>query len=103
MSGNVGALKRGRPVSSFTNIIDGKQGLNDGRPLRMAEGMHFSVVCAEDQAIPGHAASAPGADFGNAFAELYQRTCAYWPRGTVPAAFLDAETLTWGRLSPFWT
>lgn len=61
-------------------------------PNRLAEGMHFSVVCAEDQAIPGQAASAPGADFGNAFAELYQRTCAYWPRGTVPAAFYSVPT-----------
>jgi len=56
-------------------------------PNRLAEGMHFSVVGAAVQKIPGQAPSAPGADFGDAFAELYQRTCAYWPRGTVPAAF----------------
>lgn len=56
-------------------------------PNRLAEGMHFSVVCAEDLASPGRAALPPGADFGDTFAELYQRVCSYWPRAVVPAAF----------------
>jgi pimeloyl-ACP methyl ester carboxylesterase len=56
-------------------------------PNRLAEGMHFSVVCAEDQPRPGGASLPPGADFGQTFAELYQQTCAYWPRASVPAAF----------------
>ena len=62
--------------------------LGGGRgPNRLAEGMHFSVVCAEDLGSQGRAALPPGADFGDAFAELYQRTCAYWPRGVVPTTF----------------
>ncbi len=53
-----------------------------GRPeLALAQGMHFSVVCAED--APRMAAGAPD----EAFARLYRRTCADWPRGTVPAGF----------------
>ena len=54
---------------------------------RLAMGMHFSVVCAED--LPRLAASrdVPGADFGRDFARLYRQACAVWPRGAVPAGF----------------
>lgn len=56
-------------------------------PHRLAEGMHFSVVCAED--LPGKPGVAlpAGADFGQTFAQQYAQTCAYWPRGDVPIAF----------------
>lgn len=56
-------------------------------PNRLALGMHLSVVCAEDQPRPGAPSRAPGADFGEAFADVYLRACAYWPRGEVPPAF----------------
>lgn len=54
----------------------------------MATGMHFSVVCSEDlsAAAPAVAAS-EGRDFGGAFAAMYGRVCADWPRGTPPAEF----------------
>ncbi len=54
---------------------------------RLAAGMHFSVVCAED--LPRLAASAdkPGGEFGTAFARMYEKLCSVWPRGAVPAAF----------------
>ena len=54
---------------------------------RIATGMHLSVVCAED--VPRDAASGdrPGVDFGMSFARFYERMCATWPRGDVPAAF----------------
>ena len=58
-----------------------------GRAMRMAEGMHFSVVCAEDLPRLAQAADRPGADFGEGFADQYRRICAGWPRGAVPAAF----------------
>lgn len=58
-----------------------------GRAMRMAEGMHFSVVCAEDLPRLAQAADAPGADFGDTFAAQYRRICEGWPRGAVPAAF----------------
>ncbi|MCE9660046.1 MAG: alpha/beta hydrolase [Burkholderiales bacterium] len=59
---------------------------------RLAMGMHFSVVCAED--LPRLAASAdkPGGEFGNAFARMYEKLCSVWPRGAVPAAFYTLPT-----------
>ena len=58
------------------------------RSSRLATGMHFSVVCAED--LPRMPATAPqpaARDFGTLDRELYQRVCKTWPRGEVPAAF----------------
>ena len=56
---------------------------------KMSEGMHFSVICAEDGPRIGSAGDAPGADFGDATLDLYRSTCAEWPRGEVPAAFYE--------------
>ena len=50
----------------------------------LAQGMHFSVICAED--LPGPAGT-PTADFGEGLAPLYREVCAFWPRGAVPANF----------------
>ena len=57
------------------------------RAGQLARGMHFSVVCAEDVPRLDGSAERPGADFGTSFAELYQKVCADWPRGEVPADF----------------
>jgi len=71
----------------------GLSGLNaafySGKANQFANGMHLSVVCAED--VPRLAASTdkPGPDFGNASARFYERMCSGWPRGEVPAAFYD--------------
>jgi pimeloyl-ACP methyl ester carboxylesterase len=65
---------------------------------RLYTGMHFSVVCAEDVPRLGRAGDAPGAQFGDAFARLYERACAAWPRGQVDAAFYTtppAPAATW--------
>ena len=61
--------------------------LGSRRGLQLAMGMHFSVVCAEDMPLVAQAKDAPGADFGNAQAQLYRRVCAEWPRGAVPPSF----------------
>ena len=61
--------------------------LGSRKGLQLALGMHFSVVCAEDAPRLDKASDTPGADFGTAFATLYRRACADWPRGAVPAAF----------------
>jgi pimeloyl-ACP methyl ester carboxylesterase len=65
--------------------------LGSGRKeMQLAEGMHFSVVCAEDAPrLEGMAAPATTAApaFGAVFADLYRETCAAWPRGSVPEAF----------------
>lgn len=64
--------------------------LSSGRRGRIAEGMHFSVVCSEDlpRRLPGQGApAAPPSDFGDSFAVQYTRVCGDWPRGGVPEAF----------------
>ena len=60
-----------------------------GNPLRLAEGMHFSVICAEDfpRLQAGASADRPGTDFANDFADMYRRVCDGWPQGAVPPAF----------------
>jgi pimeloyl-ACP methyl ester carboxylesterase len=75
------ALGRFEPLVGLGAAMEG------GRPGRIAEGMHFSVVCAED--LPAGAAPdlASGADFGTVFERRYREICADWPRGEVPAAF----------------
>ena len=70
--------------------MDGLVGLSallrPDQASRVALGMHFSVVCAEDVPPLGKAA---GGDvgFSGDSARLYARACAAWPRGAVPAAF----------------
>jgi pimeloyl-ACP methyl ester carboxylesterase len=54
---------------------------------RLAIGMHFSVVCAEDMPRLAASTDKPGTDFGAEFGQLYIDTCAYWPRGQVADAF----------------
>ena len=55
---------------------------------RLADGMHFSVVCSEDvPRLGGTADNKPGADFGGVDAAMYQQVCKTWPRGDVPEAF----------------
>jgi pimeloyl-ACP methyl ester carboxylesterase len=61
--------------------------LAGGRTGQLAEGMHFSVVCAEDLPRLAQAADPPGRDFGDGYARQYGEICAGWPRGTVPAAY----------------
>jgi pimeloyl-ACP methyl ester carboxylesterase len=56
-------------------------------PNRPAEGLHFSVVCAEDWPRWSDSVDRPGRDFGDAFAQTYRDACAPWPRGEVAAAF----------------
>ncbi len=62
-------------------------GGSHSRRGQLYEGQHFSVVCSEDVPRLASATDRPGADFGAGFAQQYQRVCAHWPRGPVPAAF----------------
>ena len=57
--------------------------------VKLAMGMHFSVVCAEDVPRLADSADRPGADFGTEFAAMYRRMCSAWPRGAVPEAFYN--------------
>ncbi len=79
----IAAAAQGR----FTPLLGLSAGLS-GRPeTAIAQGMHFSVVCAEDAPRMAGVAGRAGGDFGDGLARLYQRTCADWPRGEVPADF----------------
>ena len=61
------------------------------RRASLAEGMHFSVVCAEDWPRVAQSKDTPGGDFGDAFAQLYGKVCADWPRGNVAKEFYDIK------------
>lgn len=74
----------------FNALVGLSQALGAGG-AGMATGMHFSVVCSEDVPRLASADSAPGADFGTSFAQLYTRICADWPRAEVPAAFYQIK------------
>jgi len=70
----------------FEGLIGLSGALGSGKAQKLATGMHFSVVCAED--VPRlELGDKPGRDFGNVDAAMYSQTCKTWPRGEVPAAF----------------
>ena len=80
----VGEAAAGRfaALAGLAAAMGGRRGALD-----LAEGMHFSVVCAEDAPRLASAPAAPAPAFGTTFADLYRDTCATWPRGSVPEAF----------------
>jgi pimeloyl-ACP methyl ester carboxylesterase len=60
--------------------------------LSLAEGMHFSVLCAEDMPfvdLPAARQRAAGTYLGDAFVAAYDEVCRLWPRGELPAGFRD--------------
>ncbi|HLO94205.1 MAG TPA: alpha/beta hydrolase [Burkholderiaceae bacterium] len=61
--------------------------ISSNKATRLALGMHFSVICAEDAPRMGKDGVATGRDTGRVDAELYERVCRSWPRAEVPAAF----------------
>ncbi len=79
----IGEATQGR----FDGLAALAQALAGRRGMRMAAGMHFSVVCAEDLPRIAHTVDRPGIDFGDSFLALYREVCAQWPRADVPAAF----------------
>ena len=78
-----GARGRLEPLLGLASALGGRA------TGRLSEGMHYSVVCAEDLPRLAQGAGAPGADFGNAVSALYRSVCADWPRGAVPAGFYE--------------
>jgi pimeloyl-ACP methyl ester carboxylesterase len=58
----------------------------------VARGMHFSVVCAESAPFTTEEEirrETAGTFYGEARLRAYQRACALWPRGALPAGYLD--------------
>lgn len=71
----------------FTPLVGLSSAIGPARgAAALAQGMHFSVICAEDMPH-GASASPPAADFGEGLAPLYRQVCDGWPRGDVPQAF----------------
>lgn len=77
-------------LGRFEPLVGLGTALGGGEPaLRLAEGLHFSVVCAEDgPRLPAQGAAAvPGSVFREPLLATYREACRDWPRGEVPAAF----------------
>ena len=78
--------------------------LSNRRSGSVAMGMHFSVLCAEDgPLLPAHnpvdvGMASTTAPFTDQAARLYQRACAFWPRGAVAAAFYRIPTASTASL-----
>jgi pimeloyl-ACP methyl ester carboxylesterase len=100
----VPALAAGLPqaiADAAAERFDGLVGLSaalSGPGGTIYTGMHFSVVCAEDLPRLVQSSEPPGAQFGGAFARLYEQVCADWPRALVDPAFYAtpvAPVATW--------
>ena len=72
---------------NFAGLFGLSTAFGSNMATRLAMGMHFSVVCAEDVPRIAGARDAPGADFQAFDAEMYASVCKHWPRGDVPADF----------------
>lgn len=77
------AAKDGR----FEGLFGLTSAFGSAKAMRLAMGMHFSVVCAEDVPRLAEATDKPGVDFQRMDADMYTRVCKTWPRGDVPADF----------------
>ena len=71
----------------FEGLLGLADALGSGLAMRLAMGMHFAVVCAEDMPRLPLSTDKPGRDFGRSDAALYAQVCKSWPQGEVPAAF----------------
>ncbi len=86
------ANSRFTPLAGLASAMSGP-----GRPA-LYSGMHFSVVCSEDLPRMSLAPEPDSPQFGQAFARVYQRVCADWPRSAVDAGFYTtpaAPAATW--------
>ena len=89
------ALAAGLPSAIHTAALTGRfegllglgGALSSGKATRLAGGMHFSVVCAEDVPRLDLLKTEASADFARSDADFYRAACKSWPRGEVPAAF----------------
>lgn len=72
----------GRPQGLLTlgSSLTGRKGSG------LAMGMHFSVVCSEDLSRLVAVRDTPPGDFADG-RTLYEKACADWPRGELPAAY----------------
>ncbi len=95
----VPALASGLPLAltqaaqgRFEGLLGLSTLLGTGGKNRLAEGMHFSVLCSEDAPRMTKSLPTSQTDFGTAFPQLYRDICADWPRGAVPDAFYNVPS-----------
>ncbi len=78
----------------FSGFVGLSGAVGNRKSNRLAMGMHFAVVCAEDAPRIAGALQTPGQDFGVLDAHMYESVCAFWPRGQVPQAFYSVPPAT---------
>jgi pimeloyl-ACP methyl ester carboxylesterase len=81
------AIQAATHEGRFEGLFGLTSAFGSAKEMRLAMGMHFSVICAEDLPRLADATDKPGADFQRMDAEMYGRVCKTWPRGAVPADF----------------
>ena len=81
------ALHAAASEGRFDGLFGLTNAFSSNKGMKLATGMHFSVICAEDYPRLADATDLPGADFARMDAALYSRVCKTWPQGDVPAAF----------------
>ncbi|MCV2371103.1 alpha/beta hydrolase [Roseateles oligotrophus] len=79
----IAAASEGR----FEGLVGLSAIVGGGKSGRLAMGMHFAVVCAEDVPRLERSADRPGADFGRDDARLYTQVCQQWPRAQIAPDF----------------
>lgn len=78
-------------AGDFEGLVGLSNALGSSKSLRLAMGMHFSVVCAEDIPRLGTGGAQAAGDFGASDAEFYAAVCRFWPRGAVDSAFYQVQ------------
>lgn len=78
---------------NFQGLIGLSAGFGGRKDSRLAMGMHFSVVCAEDAPRLNAAPISQGQDFGSIDAHLYASVCSFWPKGEVSQDFYKIPTV----------
>lgn len=88
------AIHTAATTGRFEGLLGLGGALGSGKGSKLAMGMHFSVVCAEDVPRLYLLKTEAGTDFGNSDATLYRTVCKTWPRGEVPPAFYTIPPAT---------
>lgn len=81
---------------NFSRFASASYGIFKQLDSQISRGMHLSVVCAESVPFFDEAEikrETAGMVYGDARLRAYQRACALWPKGDVPAAFHDTRRL----------
>jgi pimeloyl-ACP methyl ester carboxylesterase len=72
---------------NFSGLVGLSSAMASRKSSRLAMGMHFSVVCAEDAPRITHTTQEAASELGRTDVQWYESVCAFWPRGVVPPAF----------------